>query len=153
MQLGGTKKFFLYVAIGGAIGVGIMSLVSIWGNFGGEVVIQGIRTYLVTLLAAFILGKLPIKYESFDKVDTAILNIGVWLGNISILLAALLSYLMIWRLIQDEVIFWKMMSSILIVNFMCFISVFSLNKWGAGAEKAEKNAQQAMKKEEQKADQ
>ena len=125
-----TKKFFLYIAIGGAFCIGILSLLSIRWDFGGDIIFQGFATYLVTLLAFWAITQLPAQYEKFSKVNPAILNGAVWLWTIGILLIAFLSYLRIWNLMQADDLYWKILSTILIINFVCFASVFSLEKWG-----------------------
>ena len=125
-----TKKFFLYIAIGGAFCIGILSLLSIRWDFGGDIIFQGFATYLVTLLAFWAITQLPTQYEKFSKVNPAILNGAIWLWTISILLVTLLSYLAIWNLIEaDAVFYWKLIITILIINFVCFASVFSLERW------------------------
>ena len=41
---------------------------------------------------------------------------------------------MIWNLTKVDSLYWKLVSTPLIINFMCFIFVFSLDKWGNNKE-------------------
>ena len=133
-----TKKFFLYIAIGGAFCIGILSLLSIRWDFGGDIIFQGFATYLVTLLAFWAITQLPTQYEKFSKVNPAILNGAIWLWTIGILLIALLSYLRIWNLMQADDLYWKVFSTILIINFVALVCVFFLEKWGGNDDEKDK---------------
>lgn len=125
-----TKKLFLYVAVSGAISIGVLSLLSIRWNFSEGFIFQGLLTYLVTLISFRVLTALPAKYESFSKVDSRILSSGIWVGILSILTTTLAFYLCIWNFIEANELFWKIVSSLLIVNFVFFAAVFSFEKWG-----------------------
>ena len=41
---------------------------------------------------------------------------------------------MIWNLTKVDSLYWKILSTIFIINFVCFIFVFSLDKWGKNKE-------------------
>ena len=138
-KFGGTNKFFLYVAIGGGLCIGLLSLLSIRWNFGGDVIRQGLTTYWVTLLAFWGITVLPVRYEKFSKVNPATLNSIIWLGTISILVVAFLSYLTIWNLMEADDFYWKVISTILIVNFVAFACVFSLEKWWGNDDEKDKD--------------
>lgn len=79
-----TKKFFLYVSISGAIFVGILALLSIWGALEGNVIRQTFSTYVVTMVAIALIDKTIKRYEKFANLSSLILNIGMWILILSL---------------------------------------------------------------------
>ena len=128
------KKIFLYTTIVGAVCIGILSLIFVRWNFRELLLPPLFSSYLMTLFVVWSMKYLCSQYEKFSKVNPAILNGAVWFWTVSILLIAFLSYLMIWNLTKVDSLYWKILSTIFIINFVCFIFVFSLDKWGKNKE-------------------
>ncbi len=120
------KKIFLYFAVSWALILTILWLIAVWWNIDKGVVWRTFLTYIVLFIAFLSISGANKMYDNFKNyVEYA--SIWNWLLTISIVVTALIICIWIWDTIFDWS--WKIIVSLMIINFATYILVFSMNKW------------------------